>query len=432
MATNQKKIVIVIDDVEISENYIMSIKPTQEIGVLPEALPIGTCVVELKDLGEYAELFSNKKKFQIYQNGDLKITSFVSSFKKSSFNQWSLQGEDYISVLEDAIWYGDEYTDVLATTLIDNVFKTAGVPYILETDVLDGVKLSGELGVVSCRDAALNICYATGVTLDTSNSDKVRVKTLPPLNNVSQKIAPERIYEGLTITENEKIENVSIVAYSKRNRTGTDPDEISGTRVTGVYEGQILEHYFTTPYNGYSMSYIDPSGVVHTTDNYVIIEQSLYHVKIRMTTTPSDERLIFYIKAWALSELHGTTHWYLDPIENSGLKPTTVDGATLVSRENVADVLVRTYNYLVDNEDISCKIARRNYLQDEGMYTYGEAKYGQIMYGQRKTTMVDDADIELGDVVEIEIPNVGVKTKRLVRQTWTMGHGIEAKECLFK
>lgn len=423
---NEKGVTVIIDDVAIAPQNIKDVKIIQEINRISSELPISTCTIAAKNIGELASSTTPGSTIKIYYNAALKMTAFVTEIKKSGQDEWTIEGEDYIGILEDVEWIGDEYFDdkkINAKTLLNNIFAKAGVPAVYESGIFtsSAKNVSGELGITTCRDAALQVCYAAGVMLDTSNSDVLKVRKQTNINAKGVTIVPERIYEaGISTEESTQINNVGIVIYSKRPNSGLDKSVIDSTYIEGATFGQEVEHYFTTPYRNYVLWRVNEAGEEASVPDsaYEILESGLYHVKYKMNV---NTELTYFLKANGLGDAPGTTKWYL-PQPTS--KSAVIDTSTLVVDNNVDAVLKRTYEALTSGGKVSCRIAYRKTKQQR-------TKYGTVKYGQEITAAQGDVGFELGDVLELDIPRLGKIKRILTKQTFTLGPGILVKECEF-
>ena len=430
-------------NIYIYDDNVITAEITQEISELASELPISNFTLKLKNIVNIINEFAIDRLVQLWLDGRLRMVANIVSVRKDDYNAWTVEGEDYISKLDKTVWYGreygikrndtaltDKYLNITATELLKEIFTSAGVPYIID-ESFDKIKVVGELGITTCRDAVLNICFAAGAICDTSSTPEyVHIRKLS--NSKELEIDPGRVYGDVKVTTPDKVSRVGVVAYNKRGQNAIEKEKIEETERTGWETGDVFEYFFTTPRTSYGLYWINSEGKEVQRAGFKVLDSSLYHLKWRYVSN-SQPNVNAYIKAYnLLSETNGEVKWEVIDDDPNGSE-ILVDTATLVNKDNVQEVLSRISKAAKNNTTVTCKIATRRGTPYDFLYKYGEAKYAEINYGQaKKEDEWLDNEVELGDMLTLEIPNHGKITKRLVRQKYTLGNGILVKECTLK
>lgn len=382
-------------------------KIIQEIDPLSSQIAINTCDFTLDSKRNIEYSFQERQPVAVYFNNILQSTSFIKSFTRKSKNVWNIQAEDYIGLMENTVFYGGIYSNKNAVDLLEEIFIKANVPYSISD--LSNEAVTGYIPYTSCREALMQVVFAVGAVVDTSNSNSINVYKLN--DEITQTIPLERIMQGQNFDEETKVTAVEVTAHKY----------IPTNEIVMVYDatesgtGQNIFVKFSEPLHDLSIT----NGTIsqsHT--NYAVINASanctLTGQKYEHTQTVST------IKNPILTDTD---------IENV----VSVQNATLVSSGNIDNVLAKCYNYYVNNNIINLKIVEGKHEKKNDKVKYGQAIYGTFKYGDTSnTTIIYDEPTKVGEYIECETEYLGNIKGTIIKQTYNLNGGILIKDTQMK
>lgn len=362
-------------------------KIIQKIDPLSAQIMINTCdfTIDSKKNIEYS--FEERQPITVYFNDILRLTAFVETAKRKSKNIWTIQAEDYIGLMENVVFYGGIYVNKNATDLLIEIFEKAKVPYEIAEE-FDNEVVSGYIPYTNCREALMQVCFAIGAVVDTSNSNVVKVFIIN--QTVNQNIPLERIMQGQNFTEYAKITAVEVSAH--------EYVPISETVV--VYDS-------------------NESG--EGNNIFVKFSEPLHSLNITGGTIVKSETNYAIINANANCELVGSKYEHREIIkskQNPIISETDVDNiisvqnATLVSITNLDKVIERCYNYYSSQNLINLKIV-------EGKHEVNE---------NNETTVTYDQATKIGEVITCDTEYLGNLKGYIVKQSYNLNGGIIIKD----
>ena len=375
-------------NVEFSGGQLLNAKMIQEVDPMSTQISINTFDFTLNKREDVEYSFQRKQPMSVYFNGNLLATHFVRTAKRKSKYGYNIETEDYIGLLDSIYFYGGIYSNKNALEIIEDIFITAKIPYEIQGD-FDVITVSGYIPYSTCRNALMQVAFAIGAVVDTSNSNKVIIKRLS--EEVRQTIPLLRIMQGQNF---ERGTNVSAVEVSAHNyRPITDTLEVYRAEDSGTGENIFVS--FNEPLHDLS---ITNGEIIESGTNYAIITANVGCVlagqKYEHTSTVKSVKNPLLLRT---------------DIENI----IAIEKATLVSKDNIDFVLQRCYNYYVKTQTMNAKIIESRRLTGEG----------EIVYDQRTT---------VGDIAEFETEYLGVLRGQITKQTFNLIGGSIVKNSTVK
>lgn len=386
---NTYKKVFKIDFGEIIELDGLDIKNaeiSQSIDPVTTEIPVDTLSISIdaQRRGKVYE-FQERQPINIYFNDVLRGAMFLKSAQRQGQYTFDIEAQDYKGLLAESTFKGDRYINKSAFELIDEILTNANIPYIIESNVEDK-SVTGLIQYTTTRDALMQVCFAIQAVIDTSGSANLVIKNLN--DDTAHLIPRERIATGQSFTNESKVTSVE-VSYHMYGQLLSGRDELYNADESGT--GTEIEIIFSQPYTQLS---ITNGTIIESSANYAIID------------------------AYDSCVLKGYQLWHTEiPVRKDNPKKKaaepenviSINSATLVSKDNIDDVLEKCYNYLVVNNAIQCNIIEGKTVVDGGL--------------------VNDEPVSLGDVLEVETEYLGTQTKRLISQSFSLNGNILSKEC---
>jgi hypothetical protein len=114
-------------------------------------------------------------------------------------------------------------------------------------------------------------------------------------------------------------------------------------------------------------------------------------------------------------------------------KIVAIDNATLVSQNNIDNILNKCYNWLIKTNSTNLKIVEGKHIKYGETYKYGQHKYGSFKYGQKNpNVIIYDQRVNVGENIKAETEYLGVVGGRLIKQSFNLNGNIIVKEAVLK
>lgn len=387
---------------------LRSVKLIQEIDPISSEISINTADFTLDTEGkEYS--FQSRQPLSIYFNDKLKATTFVKKYTRKSKNLWQIQSEDYIGAMQETTFKGGIYSNKNAVQLLFEIFGAAKVPYQID-DVFSDASVSGYIPYTNCRDALMQVAFAIQAVVDTSNSDVVKVYALD--EEVQQTIPLERIMQGQNFVDDDTVSTVEVHAHTYKETSETTEaysaeDSGTGENILVVFS-EPLHHLSIT--NG---DILPDSGSNYATINArtgcVLTGKKYEH------TSSIKTRENKFVSA------------------NELKKVISISKATLVSANNIDNVLGKCYNWLTRVNQTNLRIVEGKHIIETEPTKYGEAKYGEFIYGlPLSREVIYDEEVNVGEKIRVETEYLGDMVGTLIKQTFSLGGGIIIKDAVLR
>jgi hypothetical protein len=287
-----------------------------------------------------------------------------------------------------------------------SIFAAAKVPYYIEG--ISGT-VTGYIPFTDCREALKQVAFAIGAVVDTSGLDAVKVYKLN--NEITQTIPLTRIMQGQSFDDGETITSVEVVAHSFI----PTEEELEAYTTEQATENAFIT--FSEPLhdlsitNGAILEYGANYAVINADNGCVLKGKKYNHLK---NTASKRNPLVL------ASELE---------------KVASITSATLVSGNNVDQVLERCYAWLTRTNKTTLKVIEGKKVVGGGFLFYGRGhKYGTgLKYGGTEPkTIIYDMPINVGDMIGAETEYLGTVEGRLIKQTFNLNSGILIKDGVIK
>ena len=389
---------------------LRNVKLIQEIDPISTQISINTADFTLDSKTDMEYSFQTKQPLSVYFNGQLKATTFVKSSKRQARFLWQIQSEDYIGLLDSIPYYGGIYTNAKAVEILADIFTVAKVPYSIDDIFADAV-VTGYIPYTTCRDALMHVAFAIQAVVDTSNSEVVKVFALD--EDVKQTVPLNRIMQGQNFADEETVTGIDVTVHtyiplpeSKRDYLYKAEDSGTGENILVVFPG---------PQHNVQIS----SGeILRLGTNYAVINANAG------------------CQLWGQGYEHKTAvRRKSNPVVLASEieKIVAIDNATLVSVNNIDNVLDKCYNWLVKTNTTNLKIVEGKHVQYGDYIKYGQKKYGTFQYGEKTPNIVTyDEPVNIGENIQAETEYLGVVGGRLIKQSFNLNGNIIIKEAVLK
>lgn len=312
---------------EFLSDEIRNISCLQEINAISENISINTMNFTAGTKSSVAFDLQKKQKLSVYFNGGLIGCFYLKNGSRKSKTDYYMDSHDALGVLDGNEYHGGIYTGQLVPDVIAEIFSGEDFNYLLSDD-FDSVPLYGYIPYTTKRNALVQIAFAIGAVVDTSNYDGVVI--YPKQTVKSGEFTSADIFGGLTLEHSDVVTGVRLTVHDYQ------PSNESAEIYSGVLNG-TAEIVFQEPYHDLTIT----GGTIGTHgNNYAYITGTGGTVTLTgkkyshyMTTISKDNPNIIY---------------------NKNIKE--VQEATLVYKDNASTVLDRVYEYYQRAENVNCDV----------------------------------------------------------------------------
>jgi hypothetical protein len=310
---------------------VRQISCLQEINAISENISINTMNFTVRTKSSVPFDLQKKQKLSLYFNGGLIGNFYLKNGAKKSKTDYFMDSHDALGILDGNEYHGGIYTGQLVPAVIANIFEDEDFNYLL-SDTFDNVKLYGYIPYTTKRNALVQIAFAIGAVVDTSNYDGVVI--YPKQEAKTGEFASNEVFGGLTLEHSDVVTGVRLTVH----------DYHKSDEMAEIYKGVLdgtAEAIFTEAYHSLS---ITGGTITASGDNYAFITGSGGEVILTgkkynhftSTVIKENPNIIF----------------------NKNIKE--VPDATLVYKGNAASVLERIYEYYQHAENVVCDVLLSN------------------------------------------------------------------------
>lgn len=259
------------------DDLIQTGKVLEEIDETSATLSINTAEISIIDENNDFDIENEGGAWKsIQKTQEVKISEYVNGtfmdmgkffIDEFSFsdNTASFKLIDRIGLMDQFMYYGGSvYTDVLAEELLSDIFRSAGVEKYKIFDEVAKTRLSGYLGIQTCRSALHMVCFACGAVADDSRSETVSV--YKPDRYTKYTVAADRKFFGSTeVTLDKYVSGVSIECT--RYDLEAEASEIyNDTLMKGKTRIEFSDPYLASSINA------SVGVLIEAKTNYLVIE----------------------------------------------------------------------------------------------------------------------------------------------------------------
>lgn len=239
------------------QDELENVEILEEISTKNETLSVNNLSVNIINKNDIGILFQRTLPFKVYKDDTLYGCFFIdtsSSNTKKTF--YTINANDYIGLLEYQSHLGGMYSNILVSTLIDDIL--GDIPYEIDSNIANKT-VSGYLPIQTKREALRQVVFSVGGMIDTSRRESVVIKSLP--TTVSSEIGEDRI---LKIKTTELSITTSIELNTHKYKKNDEETELFNDTLNG-----ITYLTFSTPVHNFVIS---GGNILNSGTNYATIQ----------------------------------------------------------------------------------------------------------------------------------------------------------------
>jgi len=255
----------------------------EEIDNTVESISLNTLSVTIRTLTplyspitseRYTDIMMERQPIYLYRNQLFHRLYFLDAWRDVTGDSivFEISASDAISILDMHIFKGGIYNNVLATSLLDEIFNicfpTRVVRYEIDIDIRF-TRISGYLPRGSCGLAFQQIMFALNATANTAKTVNVLIRSNESLRPAKTYVSLRKQYmDNYEIKLNPPIYGVSVISYSYTQ---------------SIEERQIIRNEIFGP-GTYEIFFDEPlHSLQFTPSNTQIVERHVNHVIFRVS-----------------------------------------------------------------------------------------------------------------------------------------------------
>ena len=314
------------------DDEIESIDCLVEIDGTSKEISVNTMEYSVRDKMGYDFEFQKKQKQTLYFDEAILGIFYLKDGKQLSNAVYSMETHDAIGILDGTKFMGGVYDQVKAKQILESIMQDEGIPHFIDT-ALENKLVSGYLPICSKRTALQQLAFAIGAVVDTSYD---RNLYLYPMRTTDiAQIKQEELFTKLSFSHSDVITGIKLAVH----------EYLKGDETLELFKGYLVGNTkieFSEPIHSLT---IHGGSITEQGDNYARISGTGVQVVL------SGKKYI-----------HNTFNINKDNdrvTHNRNI--AEVKKATLVTKENMQEVLERIYNDCIKNESISCRLVVDNH-----------------------------------------------------------------------
>lgn len=383
-------------------------KISQSINPISSSIAINTCDFSLDSHTDMEYSFQAKQPLTIKFNDKTIATTFVKTSKRKAKFLWDVNCEDYIGLMDSIPFVGGMYNNVKAGELLETIFNTAKVPHSIGAEFYN-IPLYGYISYTTCRNAIMQVAFACQAIVDTSYSNVVKVFSMS--DTVSQTIPLNRIMQGQSFTDGDTVTGVEVTYHTYTPKTET----VEAYKAEESGSGDNIIVIFSEPLHDLSII------------NGTILEPGVNYAKIN-----ANENCILRGKGYEHTQrIKRQENPTVLATELKNVKSIT--NATLVSPNNIDNVLKKCYNWLIRVNATNLKIIEGKEVVYGNYVKWGEKKWGEFKWGSKTgETITYDDPVYVGDTITAKTEYLGDVTGTIIQERFNLNGNIIIKEAVLK
>lgn len=339
----------------------------QEINAISENISVNTLSFTVRTRSNIPFDLQKKQKLSLFFDGGLLGNFYLKNGARKNKSDYYLDSHDAVGVLDGNEFFGGIYTGQKMADVVAEIFSGEDFDCHVDAAYQD-TSLNGYIPPGTKRAALVQIAFAVGAIVDTSNIDCVSIY---PQETVSTGVFNgDNTFDGLTLEHSDIVTGVRLAVHSYQPMD--EVEELYHDTLTGTAEIVFAEPHHSLSITG---GEIKKSGsnyaVVVGTGTAIILSGKKYkHSTSQMSKENKD--IVF----------------------NKNTKE--VQDATLINAGNAQQALDRIYNYYQHSE----KVVGDALLEDK---VIGQIVTVDTGYDGTRTGIIESIDYGFGNKIKAKV-----------------------------
>lgn len=237
---------------------ISEISCQQEINAISENVSTNTMTFTARTRSNIPFDFQKKQKLNLFFNGRRLGSFYLKNGARKNKTDYYMDTHDALGVLDGSEYHGGIYTGQQLGAVLEELFAGEDFNYLLD-DSLAAIPLHGYIPYTTKHNALVQLAFAAGAVVDTSNYDGVLI--YPQQTAVSGEFSTADTFDGLTLEHNDVVTGVRLTVHSWQ------PTQEVEELYNDVLSGRA-EIIFSDPHHSLS---ITGGEIIESNANYAIV-----------------------------------------------------------------------------------------------------------------------------------------------------------------
>lgn len=339
----------------------------QEINAISENISINTLSFTVRTKSNIPFDLQKKQKLAVFFDNDLIGNFYLKNGARKNVFDYYLDAHDALGVLDGNEYVGGIYSGELVKDVVADIFSGEDFTCAIDPSLSDQA-LYGYIPYTTKRNALVQIAFAIGAIVDTSNVDGVAM--YPQQNDVTGTFPASDTFDGVTLERSDIVTGIRLTTHTYQPSAETQ--EIYNETLSGT-----AEIVFSEPYHDLSVS---GGAVVKSGANYVVV-------------SGTGEKVTIIGKKY----IHNTSQILKenpDIVFNKNIKEVT--DATLINAQNAEQAIDRIYRYYMRAESVTGDVL----LKDKVVGQRVEIDTG---YDGKKSGVIESVDYSFGNAIKAKV-----------------------------
>ena len=352
---------------DFKDDEIESIDCIQEINAISENISINTLSFMVRTRSNVPFDLQKKQKLSVYFDEELIGNFYLKNGARKNVFDYYLDAHDAIGILDGNEFSGGIYNGETAGDVIRQIFDGEDFSYHID-DALSPERLYGYIPYTTKRNALVQIAFAIGAIVDTSNYNGVVI--YPQQTETSGCFTKSETFDGVTLEHTDIVTGIRLTVHTYQ--PGEETEELYNDVLNGTAEVMLSEPYHSFSVEGGEIQKSGPNNVVITGIGKTVIITGKKYV---------------HSTSQILKENPDITY-------NKSIKEVT--DATLIHSGNAEQVLNRIYNYYQRAESVVGDVLLSNKL-------IGQMVRIDTGYEGEKEGTIESVDYSFGKEIKARI-----------------------------
>lgn len=298
----------------------------QEINAISENISINTLSFTVRTRSNIPFDMQKKQRLGLYFNNVLLGHFYLKNGARKNKTDYYMDAHDAIGVLDGNEFPGGVYTGQMVPDVVRQIFDGEDYPYEV-SEVYAETQLYGYIPYTTKRNALVQIAFAIGAIVDTSNAEGVII--YPQQTEVTGVFDASNTFEGMTLEHTDIVTGIRLTVHSyQKSQESQESEELYNDVLDGTAEIVFSEPHHSLAVTGGTIAKSgDNYAVVSGTGGTVVLTGKKY-IHLTSQVTKDNPDIIF----------------------NKNIKEVT--DATLIHSGNAQAALDRVYAYYQRAESV--------------------------------------------------------------------------------
>ena len=211
------------------DDELLQTECLQEINAISENISVNTLSFTVRTKSNIPFDLQKKQRLGLYFDGKLLGNFYLKNGARKNKTDFYMDSHDAVGILDGNEYPGGIYSRQKVADVIQEIFGGEDFNYYLDP-AYESTTLTGYIPYTTKRNALVQIAFAIGAVVDTSNSDHVSI--YPQQTEVTAEFSGDDTFTGLTLEHSDIVTGIRLTVHSYQESSEEEElynDTLSGT-----------------------------------------------------------------------------------------------------------------------------------------------------------------------------------------------------------